>query len=159
LEKHYEVTTDWKGNLFCGIKLTLDYKNRTVDLSMPDYIPKALTRFQHKPPSKPQHSPYKSAPIQYGKKIQLAQHDKASPENSPKLSDDKIKHIQQIVGTLLYYSRAVDPTLAAALSTIASQQSHGTQAVMDACHQLLDYVATHPNGTIRYCASDVGRQH
>ena len=155
LEKHYEVTTDWKGNLFCGIKLTWDYKNRTVDLSMPDYIPKALTRFQHKPPSKPQHSPYKSAPIQYGEKIQLAQHDKASPENSPKLSDDKIKHIQQIVGTLLYYSRAVDPTLAAALSTIASQQSHGTQAVMDACHQLLDYVATHPNGTIRYCASDM----
>jgi hypothetical protein len=155
LEKYYEVTVDWNGKLFCGIKLDWDYKNRTVNLSMPDYIPKALTRFQHKPPSKPQHAPYKSAPIQYGEKIQLAQHDKASPENSPKLSDDKIKHIQQIVGTLLYYSRAVDPTLAAALSTIASQQSHGTQAVMDACHQLLDYVATHPNGTIRYCASNM----
>lgn len=155
LEKYYEVTVDWKGELFCGVKLDWDYKNRTVDLSMPDYIPKALTRFQHDKPSQPQHAPYKSAPIQYGEKVQLAQSDKSSPEHSPTLSADKIKHIQQIVGTLLYYSRAVDPTLAAALSTIASQQSHGTQAVMDACHQLLDYVATHPNATIRYCASDM----
>ena len=50
----------------------------------------------------------------------------------PPLSPDKIKHIQQIVGTLLYFSQAVDPTLAAALSTIASQQSNGTKAVLDA---------------------------
>ena len=27
--------------------------------------------------------------------------------------------------------------------------------MLDACHQLLDYVATHPNATIRYCASDM----
>ncbi|KAL7480354.1 hypothetical protein ACHAW6_006049 [Cyclotella cf. meneghiniana] len=143
LEKYYEITVDWKGELFCGIKLNWDYKNRIVDLSMPDYIPKALTRFQHSPPSRPQHAPYKCAPIQYGKKVQLAQPDKT------------FKHIQQIVGTLLYYSRAVDPTLAAALSTTAWQQSNGTQAIIDACHQLLDYVATHPNATICYCASDM----
>ena len=71
------------------------------------------------------------------------------------LSPEQLKRIQQKVGTLLYYSRAVDLTLAAALSTIASQQSSGTQAMLDACHQLLDYVATHLNATIRYCASDM----
>ena len=71
------------------------------------------------------------------------------------LTPAQIKHVQQVVGTLLYYSRAVDPTLAAALSAIAARQSQGTKAVMEACRQLLDYAATHPNATIRYCASDM----
>jgi hypothetical protein len=33
----------------------------------------------------------------------------------------------------------------AALSTIAAHQANGTRAVAYACHQLLDYAATHPN--------------
>ena len=102
LEKYYEVTVDWKGELFCGITLHWDYTNRTVNLSMPYYIPKTLKRFQHSPPSRPQHALYKCAPIQYGNRVQLAQDDKTSPEHSPPLSPDKIKHIQQIVGMLLY---------------------------------------------------------
>ena len=151
LEEYYEVDVDWKGQLYCGIHLDWDYKHRTVNLSMPNYISKALTRFQHSPPLKPQHSPYQASPIQYGNKVQLTK----DPDTSPKLSPEQIKHIQQVVGTLLYYSRAVDPTLAAALSTIASQQANGTQAVLDACKQLLDYAASHPNASIRYCASDM----
>eukprot|EP00957_Ditylum_brightwellii_P181700 13842090-Ditylum_brightwellii.AAC.1 len=55
------------------------------------------------------------------------------------------KRIQDIVGTLLYYARAVDPTLAAVLSTIASQQAMATKQMEEVCHQWLDYVATHPN--------------
>jgi hypothetical protein len=62
----------------------------------------------------------------------------------------KIKHAQGIVGTLLYYAQAVDPTLLAALSAIAACQSNGMRAVANACHQLLDYVATHPNAGIPY---------
>eukprot|EP00957_Ditylum_brightwellii_P057688 4374236-Ditylum_brightwellii.AAC.1 len=57
----------------------------------------------------------------------------------------EIKRIQDIVGTPLYYSRAADPTLAAALSTIASQQAAATKQMEEACHQLLDYISTHPN--------------
>jgi hypothetical protein len=151
LKKYYEVDVDWKGQLYCGVHLDWDYKHRTVNLSMPNYISKALTRFQHSPPLKPQHSPYQASPIQYGNKVQLTN----DPDTSPQLSPEQIKHIQQVVGTLLYYSRAVDPTLAAALSTIASQQANGTQAVLDACKQLLDYAASHPNASIRYCASDM----
>eukprot|EP00804_Cyclotella_cryptica_P020408 CCRYP_012623-RA/>CCRYP_012623-RA protein AED:0.44 eAED:0.44 QI:0/0/0/1/0/0/2/0/536 len=150
LEQYYEVDVDWKGQLYCGIHLNWDYKHRTVHLSMPNYLSKALTRFQHSPPLKPQHSPYQASPIQYGNTVQLAK----TPNISPKLAPEQIKHIQQVVGTLLYYSRAVDPTLAAALSTIALQQANGTQAVLDACKQLLDYAATHPNAS-PYCASDM----
>ena len=70
LEKYYEVTVDWKGELFFDFTLHWDYKNHTIDLSMPNYIPKALKCFQHSPPSRPQHAPYKCAPIQYGNMVQ-----------------------------------------------------------------------------------------
>ena len=53
------------------------------------------------------------------------------------------------------YGRACDPTLTASLSAIASRQTKGTEDVMAACHQLLDYLATHPNAAIRYHTSDM----
>ncbi|KAL7479589.1 hypothetical protein ACHAW6_005315 [Cyclotella cf. meneghiniana] len=150
LQKYYKVSIDWTGEFFCGISLAWDYNNNTVALSMLGYIDKALRHFQHVPPMQPRHVPYKSAPIQFGGSLQFPLTDTAASLTPP-----QIKHIQQIVGTLLYYSLAVDPTLAAALNAIASRQSQGTEAVMDACKQLLDYVAAHPNAMIQYCASDM----
>jgi hypothetical protein len=71
------------------------------------------------------------------------------------LSPTVLKCVLDIVGTLLYYARAVDPMLLAALSTIAVQQSIGTQANANYCHQLLNYIATHPNADLQYHASDI----
>jgi hypothetical protein len=45
--------------------------------------------------------------------------------------------------------------LLAALSTIAVQQSNSTEAVAEACNQLLDYIATHPNAGLQYQACDM----
>lgn len=73
----------------------------------------------------------------------------------PKLTPSDIKRVKHIVGTLLYYLRAVDSTFAAALSTIASQQANRTEATMEACRQLLDYVSLHPNAILRYLTSDM----
>ena len=74
-------------------------------------------------------------------------------DTSKTLSEDKIKRVQNIVGTLLYYSRCFYATLAATLSSIASEQANGTEETRAACHQLLDYVACHDNATLRYIAS------
>jgi hypothetical protein len=63
--------------------------------------------------------------------------------------------MQGIIGTVLYYRRVVDPTILPAISAIASHQAQGTEAMADACHQLLDYVATYPNAGICYLASDM----
>ena len=38
---------------------------------------------------------------------------------------------------------------------LATRQSKGTDNVQKASHQLLDYLATHPNAAIRYHASDM----
>jgi hypothetical protein len=151
LEEHYKVAVDWKGSLFCGVKLTWwDYINRHVTTNMPGYIGEALTKYQHPHPTEPQHSPYKATTIHYGAKVQRVEEDKSSP-----LTPDQIKCTQKIVGTLLYYRRAVDYTLLTALSAIAARQSKGTHAVAEACHQLLDYVATHPDAGIRNHAYDM----
>ena len=48
-------------------------------------------------------------------------------DESPPLEKAEKTNIQRILGTLLYYSRAVDPTLAVALSSLAAEQSKGTQ--------------------------------
>jgi hypothetical protein len=64
LEEHYTVAIDWDGSLFCGVNIDWNYPAQTVNLNMPKYIPKALLKFQHTTPTKPQHQPYKHVPIQ-----------------------------------------------------------------------------------------------
>jgi hypothetical protein len=58
LEDLYTVSSDWTGSLYCGLTLNWDYTNRTVDLSMPNYVAMALHKFQHPPPSRRQHAPH-----------------------------------------------------------------------------------------------------
>jgi len=75
-------------------------------------------------------------------------------DDSP-LGQESDQDIQDVVGTLLYFRRAVDPTLSAALNTIAARQANGTQAVTATVRQLLDYITTHPNPAFRYVASNM----
>jgi hypothetical protein len=150
LKEHYTIAVDYKGSLFCGVKLTWNYTHRHIDFSMPGYIATALKKYQHPTPTVPQNAPYNAATIQYGAKVQRVETNTSAP-----LSKSKIKCVQDIVGTLLYYAWAVNPTLLAALSTIATRQAKGTQAIADKCHQLLDYVATHPNAGLCYHACNM----
>ena len=145
----YKITKDWEGTQFCGINLTWDYDNGTVDLDMPGYIEKALQRFQHPVPVNSQDSPHAWTQPNYGAKQQLT----SAPDTSPKLAKDGIKRLQEVIGTLLYYARAIDNTMLVALGTLASAQTKGTQATLNALTQLLDYAASHPDATIRYTRS------
>ena len=58
------------------------------------------------------------------------------------------------MGTLLYYSIEVDPTILTALGSIAAQQSKGKEKTYADTLWLLNYAATHLNAKIRYAASD-----
>ena len=122
LEKHYEVSIDWSGSLFCGIHLDWNYKKGYLNTSMPGYVDKARHKYQHPMTKRPVNATTKFKPIQYGAKVQTADVD-----TSPQLAKYCICHIQEVVGTLLYYARAVDPTLLATLSQIASRQSTATE--------------------------------
>ena len=151
LRKYYEIVEDRTGSLYCGIKLDWNYEARHVDLSMPAYVRKQLTRYAHPTPKKPQYCPYTPNPITYGSKS----NEMAPINDSPPLDDAGKKRIQQVVGSFLYYARAVDPTILMALSDIASQQNKPTEKTMQRVTQFLDYMATNPNATIRYRASDM----
>ena len=63
--------------------------------------------------------------------------------------------MQQIVGTPLYYSIAVDPTMLTALGFIVAQQSKVTGKTYTDTLWILNYAATQPNANIRYTASDM----
>ena len=151
LRKHYALSVDPTGTKYCGLTIAWDYNNRTCDISMPGYIARALLRFQHTHPKRPEHSPHAWQRPVYGAAIQLTN----APDTSPPLSPSDTTRVQEILGTLLYYARAVDPTMLTAIGTLASQQAKGTKATMQAIVHLLNYCATHPSATIRYIASDM----
>jgi hypothetical protein len=115
------------------------------------YIKKLLQKYKHCVPPKPQHCPYSLSPKQYGAKAQPP-----IPVNiSPKLSPADIKEIQQVIGSILYYVWAIDISVLMALSSIAIEQTKGTTNTMEKAKKLLDYLATNPNATIRFHASDM----
>jgi hypothetical protein len=69
---------------------------------MPSYIKTALNKFQHPTPTRPENAPHTCSPPVYGSEEQ---------KDSPLLPQKDVTRIQQLAGTLLYYVRAVDPTL------------------------------------------------
>jgi hypothetical protein len=147
----YKIVKNWIGDLYCGSALKWNYKKHHVDLAMPAYVKKHLTKYSHLALLKPQHCPYAPNSIKYGKDNQAP-----SPlDKSPNLNKAHKKCIQQIVGSFLCYAQAVDPTIFMALSEIASQQVVPTEDTMERVNQFLDYMWTHPDVIIQCRASDM----
>ena len=118
---------------------------------MPGYIERALARFEHPQPKKPQDNPFKYIAPKYGAKVQYAPAD----DISTVLDEKGKKCIQEILGTLLYFARAVDPTILVTISSLSTQQSKPTMQTIAAINHLLNYCATHPNAVSRFHASDM----
>jgi hypothetical protein len=150
LLKSYELTTEWAAKVYSGMSLKWDYKNRTCDISMHGYVSNVLSKFQHDAPKHPQHTPSRYVTQVYGAKTQYATKDETPP-----LTAKQYITIQKVTGSVLYYVRAVDPTVLMPLNDIATEQKKATEKIQAATNQLLDYLATHPDTTIRYHASDM----
>jgi hypothetical protein len=149
LEKYYTVATDWTGSLYCGIQLdwNYNYPTRHLDISMPKYVAAKRNEFNHPDPStQPQHAPHPAPPVRYGRTAQ----EPAPIDKAPPLPPEKHKQVQQIIGSFLYYGRAVDLTILKALNSLARQQSKPTTtSTLATTNTLLDYLATHPDAVIR----------
>ena len=116
-----------------------------------DTLKKLLQKLAHPKPRKPVHAPHEWNKPVFGRHIQQG----TAEDTSPRLPASQTTLIQSIVGALLYYTRAVDPTMYPALNEVSLTQASPTEKTLQKCHQLLDYVSTHPNATIRYHASDM----
>ncbi len=51
-------------------------------------------------------------------------------EESPAVNDADKKYIQQVLGSFLYYARAIDLTILQALNEIAADQAHPTECTL-----------------------------
>ena len=80
------------------------------------YILELRNKYGHMTPKKPQCSPHKHFPIDYGATQQLVK----PTYNSPPINEKGIKRIQGIVGALLYAGRAVNNKLLVALNAIGA---------------------------------------
>ena len=105
-----------------------------------------MLKYQHPEPRKPQHAPYLWYKPQYGQTTQYAK----PADNALKLDADGIKHIQKIIGTLLYYARAIDSTMLMEINAISAVQANGKTATAAAMAWLLDYAAIYSDATVRY---------
>jgi hypothetical protein len=83
---------------------------------MPGYIEQALAQFGCLIPKILQHQLHKHTVPTYGATIQYTKDNDATKL----LSKEEKKYIQQVLGTFLYYARAVDSTMLTALSSITS---------------------------------------
>ena len=135
---------------YCGINLDWDYIKRKVHLSMPGYCDEALIRFRHEL-RKIMDQPHKHDVPVYGAKVQYAK----TEDKSAKLGKEGTKFIQQVTGTFLYYTRAVNSMMLVALSVIASDQALPTEDTMRKTKQFLDYVASHPDAILTFSASSM----
>ena len=116
LRKHYDVSVDDTGRKYVKINLDWDYDKGKVHLSMAVFRDKALEHFDNSTPSIAQDSPHLHMPSNYGAHIQMTDTDTSAPVNKTQQ-----KHLQQVLGTLLWYGRAVDSSILTALSTLALQ--------------------------------------
>ncbi len=151
LKKFHGVQYNMAGNRFAGMDIKWNYASCCCRISMPGYISLLLLKYKHPQSAKPRLSPCKCLPIAYGAKLHIT----PDPDASELLDANCKRHVQEIVGSLLYYARAVDNKLLVALSAIAARQANATVATEQAVNLLLDHVATYPNDSIVYRASDM----
>jgi hypothetical protein len=101
IKKNYNISSDWNGGAYCGLTLDWEYKNLTVDLSMPGYIKAALHKYQHAAPARPEHAPHTWNPPIYGAKTQFVNDETISPALSDKDLNKLRAHYCIMTGPLI----------------------------------------------------------
>jgi hypothetical protein len=101
---------------------------------MPGYVSKVLRKFQHDAPNHPQHTPSGYVTPVYGAKTQYATKVETSP-----ISAKQCFTIQKVTGSVLYYTRAVDPPVLMPLNDIATENTKAIEKTQAATNQMLDY--------------------
>ena len=107
IRKYFKCSIDWEVQNYLGLTLYWNYTRKYVDISMNEYIPTALKKFQHKPPARTQDAPHPWNKPVYCKQIQLA----TQQSSAPNLNSADINCVQSINGTFLYYARELEPTM------------------------------------------------
>ncbi len=115
LTQLYQIKINYKGTKYLGMTIAIDRVARHVTLTMPGYIDKLLRKV------KPDGIKGASTPAIYtAPNYKSAGAQRATTDTSPFASEADQKYLQSVIGTLLYYSRAVDPTMCTAIHELGS---------------------------------------
>ena len=68
LQAKYTITQEWSEKAYLGMKLNWDYKEKTLDISMPGYVEESLRLFNQQVPDNKQDYPHPIQPIHCEKK-------------------------------------------------------------------------------------------
>ena len=124
--------------------LTLNHNriNRTLTISMPNYIP-ALLQLHRPLVVRFASSPSVYVPPHYGSSApQMTPQDSSQPATPAQQ-----KELREVIGSLMYYARILDHTLLPTVTYLACFQAAPTLDTMAAMERLLGYCAKHPNAT------------
>jgi hypothetical protein len=140
LKLMYTVKEDWTGGAYVGFDIQQDAEQGTVTLSMPRYIDDAIERFGITT------TVTLESPMQGG----------WDSENNGQAADEQQKkRIQQMIGVLLYYARAVDPTILVRISKLSTELATATVGTLKATESVLQYAATNPRAKLIFHKSDM----
>jgi len=144
LRTQYEIVTDNTGSKYLNIDIRRDKTNKLAGLSMRGYLDRLITRFDHWAGTRTAHSPGIYQPPSYGVKTQYAE-----PEDTKeKLSAADTLTLQQLVGGMLYYTRAIDATSMHETNKLGSDQSTATETILPRCQRLLEYCRAYPDSEL-----------
>jgi hypothetical protein len=146
IEQEYILTTDWDCKSYLGMNIVFKEDHSDVSISIPGYVERAIKRFLPENSTNTRKSP--SIYISYKFSENNSEFDQLDPD--PKVDNLEFKWLQQLVGTFLYYARAVDPSIIVAVTKLASELSQATKATIKKATHLLEYMNTYPNASIRY---------
>jgi len=155
LREVYTVKESKDGLKYIGIKIGFDRPNRSVSLSMPLYIEKALQRFDYMKTYQFKRSKSCQSPTIYVTPNYNTREQTARPLDVSEPMPEMVKYVQTVLGSLLYYARAIDSTILVAVNKIAACQTTPTANVMIALQQILDHLNDHRSVSITFKASDM----
>jgi hypothetical protein len=150
LELKYIIKIDWSGTSYLGMTIHHDRITKSLSISMPGYIDRMVSELQIKRTTTTINSPITYVPPKYTSEPQLE-----LIGTTRTLTESERKFIQRIVGKLLYFAIAVDPTIELAVTRLASQQAAPTLTTLLDTNRLVEYVCQHPNPVITYRKSNM----
>jgi hypothetical protein len=121
-QRYHHVQTNMAGSKIVGSNVQWDFPSKRVCINMRSHVKDLLLSLNWPVPKKPQLLPFTATPIAYGTITQFTpEKDTLTP-----LLPECLECIQKIIGSLLYYARAVDNKLLVALNAISAQQAKAT---------------------------------
>ena len=121
-----------------------DHHNATVNICFPGYVKCALHKVQHPIYPRKQHAPHSYYTPIYSATPQIT----VPTEKYDPIDDTGTKPLQDVLGTLLYYGKAINSTMIIALGILESVSN--TQEKSQAITHLLNYCDTHLDATVRF---------